>query len=118
MGCYVTPREDMQRGAYILADPHNGLRDGALLFPPGMAELARGAAMFLAVQGIALRLIQVENAALFLAQGAEYRDRLLAGFPAAVLGDAALAAKVGGKEVCGNSPKLLAGSIKKALFTR
>ena len=30
--CYVTPKEDMHKGAYIIADPHKGLRDGALLF--------------------------------------------------------------------------------------
>ena len=29
--CYVTPKEDMHKGAYIIADPHKGLRDGALL---------------------------------------------------------------------------------------
>ena len=27
--CYVTPKEDMHKGAYIIADPHKGLRDGA-----------------------------------------------------------------------------------------
>ena len=28
--CYITPKEDMHKGAYIIADPHKGLRDGAL----------------------------------------------------------------------------------------
>ena len=54
--CYVTPKEDMHKGAYIIADPHKGLRDGALLFDAAQEELARKAAMYLAVQGIALRL--------------------------------------------------------------
>ena len=53
--CYVTPKEDMHKGAYIIADPHKGLRDGALLFDAAQEELARKAAMYLAVQGIALR---------------------------------------------------------------
>ena len=49
--CYVTPKEDMHKGAYIIADPHKGLRDGALLFDAAQEELARKAAMYLAVQG-------------------------------------------------------------------
>ena len=39
--CYVTPKEDMHKGAYIIADPHKGLRDGALLFDAAQEELAR-----------------------------------------------------------------------------
>ena len=39
--CYITPKEDMHKGAYIIADPHKGLRDGALLFDAAQEELAR-----------------------------------------------------------------------------
>ena len=38
--CYFTPEEDMHKGAYIIADPHKGLRDGALLFDAAHEELA------------------------------------------------------------------------------
>ena len=75
--CYVTPKEDMHKGAYIIADPHKGLRDGALLFDAAQEELARKAAMYLAVQGIALRLIRVDDFERFMAQEQEYRNRLL-----------------------------------------
>ena len=80
--CYITPKEDMHKGAYIIADPHKGLRDGALLFDAAQEELARKAAMYLAVQGIALRLIRVDDFERFMAQEQEYRNRLLGGFPA------------------------------------
>ena len=83
--CYVTPKEDMHKGAYIIADPHKGLRDGALLFDAAQEELARKAAMYLAVQGIALRLIRVDDFERFMAQDQEYKNRLLGGFPAAVI---------------------------------
>ena len=41
--------------------------------------------MYLAVQGIALRLIRVDDFERFMAQEQEYRNRLLGGFPAAVI---------------------------------
>ena len=36
--CYITPKEDMHKGAYIIADPHKGLRDGALHFDAHVAK--------------------------------------------------------------------------------
>lgn len=114
--CYVTPKEDMHKGAYIIADPHKGLRDGALLFDAAHEELARKAAMYLAVQGIALRLIRVDDFEWFMAQEQEYRDRLLGGFPAAVIKNASWAEALGISAAQGGTPAELAGAAKEAIL--
>lgn len=114
--CYVTPKEDMHKGAYIIADPHKGLRDGALLFEAAHEELARKAAMYLAVQGIALRLIRVDDFEWFMAQEQEYRDRLLGGFPAAVIKNASWAEALGISAAQGGTPAELAGAAKEAIL--
>ena len=114
--CYVTPKEDMYKGAYIIADPHKGLRDGALLFDAAHEELARKAAMYLAVQGIALRLIRVDDFEWFMAQEQEYRDRLLGGFPAAVIKNASWAEALGISAAQGGTPAELAGAAKEAIL--
>ena len=114
--CYVTPKEDMHKGAYIIADPHKGLRDGALLFDAAQEELARKAAMYLAVQGIALRLIRVDNFDRFMAQGREYRERLLGGFPAAAVNSAAWAEALGINAARGETPAELASAVKEAIL--
>ena len=114
--CYVTPREDMHKGAYIIADPHKGLRDGALLFDAAQEELARKAAMYLAVQGIALRLIRVDDFELFMAQEQEYRDRLLEDFPAAVIKNVSWAKVLGINAARGGTPAELAGAVKEAIL--
>lgn len=114
--CYFTPEEDMHKGAYIIADPHKGLRDGALLFDAAHEELARKAAMYLAVQGIALRLIRVDDFERFMAQEQEYRDRLLGGFPAAVIKNASWAEALGINAARGGTPAELASAVKEAIL--
>ena len=114
--CYVTPKEDMHKGAYIIADPHKGLRDGALLFDAAHEELARKAAMYLAVQGIALRLIRVDDFERFMAQEQEYRDRLLEDFPAAVIKNVSWAKVLGINAARGETPAELAGAVKEAIL--
>lgn len=114
--CYVTPKEDMHKGAYIIADPHKGLRDGALLFDAAHEELARKAAMYLAVQGVALRLIRVDDFELFMAQEQEYRDRLLGGFPAAVIKNASWAEALGISAAQGGTPAELDSAVKEAIL--
>ena len=114
--CYFTPEEDMHKGAYIIADPHKGLRDGALLFDAAHEELARKAAMYLAVQGIAMRLIRVDDFEWFMAQEQEYRDRLLGGFPAAVIKNASWAEALGINAARGGTPAELAGAVKEAIL--
>ena len=113
--CYVTPKEDMHKGAYIIADPHKGLRDGALLFDAAQ-ELARKAAMYLAVQGIALRLIRVDDFERFMAQEQEYRNRLLGGFPAAVIKNVSWAEALGINAARGETPAELASAVKEAIL--
>ena len=113
--CYVTPKEDMHKGAYIIADPHKGLRDGALLFDAAQEELARKAAMYLAVQGIALRLIRVDDFERFMAQEQEYRNRLLGGFPAAVIKNVSWAEALGINAARGETPAGLAVSIRRII---
>lgn len=115
-GCYVTPREDTLRGAYIIADPHKGLRDGALLFDAAHEELAKKAAMYLAVQGIALRLIRVDDFERFIAQAPEYRERLLRGFPAAAVENASWAERLGISAARGKTPAELAGAVREAML--
>ena len=112
--CYVTPKEDMHKGAYIIADPHKGLRDGALLFDAAQEELARKAAMYLAVQGIALRLIRVDDFERFMAQEQEYRNRLLGGFPAAK--NVSWAEALGINAARGETPAELASAVKEAIL--
>ena len=114
--CYFTLEEDMHKGAYIIADPHKGLRDGALLFDAAHEELARKAAMYLAVQGIALRLIRVDDFERFMAQEQEYRDRLLGGFPAAVIKNVSWAEALGISAAQGGTPAELAGAVKEAIL--
>lgn len=113
--CYITPKEDMHKGAYIIADPHKGLRDGALLFDAAQ-ELARKAAMYLAVQGIALRLIRVDDFERFMAQEQEYRNRLLGGFPAAVIKNVSWAEALGINAARGETPAELASAVKEAIL--
>ena len=113
--CYVTPKEDMHKGAYIIADPHKGLRDGALLFDAAQEELARKAAMYLAVQGIALRLIRVDDFERFMAQEQEYRNRLLGG-PAAVIKNVSWAEALGINAARGETPAELASAVKEAIL--
>ena len=114
-GCYIPPAEDLHKGAYIIADPHKGLRDGALLFDAAQEELARKAAMYLAVQGIALRLIRVDDFERFMAQEQEYRNRLLEGFPAAAVNSAAWAEALGISAAQGETPAGLAVSIRRII---
>lgn len=114
--CYVTPKEDMHKGAYIIADPHRGLRDGALLFGAADEELAQKAAMYLAVQGIALRLIRVDDFERFMAQEQEYRNRLLGGFPAAVIKNVSWAEALGINAARGETPAELASAVKEAIL--
>ena len=116
--CYVTPKEDMHKGAYIIADPHKGLRDGALLFDAAQEELARKAAMYLAVQGIALRLIRVDDFERFMAQEQEYRNRLLGGFPAAVIKNVSWAEALGINAARGETPAELASTVKEAILLK
>ena len=110
--CYVTPKEDMHKGAYIIADPHKGLRDGALLFDAAQEELARKAAMYLAVQGIALRLIRVDDFERFMAQEQEYRNRLLGG----VIKNVSWAEALGINAARGETPAELASAVKEAIL--
>ena len=110
--CYVTPKEDMHKGAYIIADPHKGLRDGALLFAAAQEELARKAAMYLAV----LRLIRVDDFERFMAQDQEYKNRLLGGFPAAVIKNVSWAEALGINAARGETPAELASAIKEAIL--
>ncbi len=114
-GCYITPENDLHKGAYIISDPHKGLRDGALLFDAAYEELVKKAAMYLAVQGIALRLIRVEDFDRFMAQEREYRDRLLGGFPSAVVKNATWAEALGISAAQGDTPAALAVSIRRII---
>ncbi len=114
--CYTTPGEDLLKGAYIISDPHEGLRDGALLFDAADEALAQRAALYLAVQGVALRLIRIEDFGRFMAQGREYRDRLLGGFPSAVVKNAEWAEALGAAEARGEAPAELAAAIKAAIL--
>ena len=111
--CYVKPKEDMHKGAYIIADPHKGLRDGALLFDAAQEELARKAAMYLSVQGIALRLIRVDDFERFMAQE---QERGIGGFPAAVIKNVSWAEALGINAARGETPAELASAVKEAIL--
>ena len=115
-GCYIPPEDDLHKGAYIISDPHKGLRDGALLFDTAYEELAQKAAMYLAVQGIALRLIRVDDFERFMAQEQEYRDRLLGGSPSAVVKNASWAEALSISAAQGETPAALAGAVKEAML--
>lgn len=75
--CYSPSSQDIQRGAYLLLEPHRGLADCAIIFREEDAALIKKAALTLSVQGIAARLIAVRDYALFEQQSAEYRHMLL-----------------------------------------
>lgn len=75
--CHGPNPADMERGAYILLNPHKGFADCAVIFEEKDAELIKKAALILSVQGIAARLIAVRDFALFKKQDEEYRNKVL-----------------------------------------
>lgn len=75
--CYGPDPQDMQRGAYILLDPHKGFGDCAVIFDEKDTALIKKAVLILSVQGIAARLIAVKDFSLFAEQDENYRQRVL-----------------------------------------
>ena len=75
--CHGPNPADMERGAYLLLEPHKGLADCALIFHEKDAKPIQAAAFILSVQGIVSRLIAVRDFALFEQQDESYRSRVL-----------------------------------------
>lgn len=74
--CHSPSPADMQRGAYLLLEPHRGLADCAVIFSEEDSELMKKAALILSVQGIAARLIAVRDFSLLEKQNADYQHML------------------------------------------
>ena len=117
--CHGPDPADMQRGAYILLDPHKGFGDCAVIFDEKDAQLIKKAAMILSVQGIAARLIAVRDFALFTQQDEDYRNKVLrCDLPlyAAVSDGCMWAANLSAKRFAPQDAYSLANCIKSAIF--
>ena len=75
--CHGPNPADMERGAYLLLEPHKGLADCALIVDEKDSAMAQRAGLILSVQGIVPRLIAVRDFALFEQQDEEYRSMVL-----------------------------------------
>ena len=75
--CHGPDPADMERGAYLLLEPHKGLADCALIVDEKDSAMAQRAGLILSVQGIVPRLIAVRDFALFERQDEEYRSMVL-----------------------------------------
>ncbi len=75
--CHGPNPADMERGAYLLLEPHKGLADCALIVDEADSATAQRAGLILSVQGIVPRLIAVRDFALFEQQDEDYRNTVL-----------------------------------------
>jgi len=117
--CHGPNPADMQRGAYILLDPHKGFGDCAVIFDEKDSDLIKKTALILSVQGIAARLIAVRDFALFNEQDEAYRNKVLRhDLPliAAVSEACSWADAVGAKRFALRDANSLANCIKSAVF--
>lgn len=117
--CHGPNPADMQRGAYILLDPHKGFGDCAVIFDEKDSAIIKKAALILSVQGIAPRLIAVGDFALFNEQDQSYRQKVLRqDLPlfAAVSDDCPWAEKLSAKRFAPRDANFLANCIKSAIF--
>ena len=75
--CHGPDPMDMQKGAYLLLNPHKGYADCAVIHDEAMSDTFSRVALRLSVQGITVRLIAVSDFALFEQQDEAYRAKVL-----------------------------------------
>ncbi len=75
--CHGPNPADMERGAYLLLEPHKGLADCALIVDEKDSAMAQRTGLILSVQGIVPRLIAVRDFPLFEQQEHSYRSTVL-----------------------------------------
>lgn len=117
--CHGPNPLDLQRGAYILLDPHKGFGDCAVIFDEKDSAIIKKAALILSVQGIAPRLIAVDDFALFNEQDQSYRQKVLRqDLPlfAAVSDDCPWIEKIPAIRFPVQDANFLANCIKSAIF--
>lgn len=117
--CHSPSIADMQRGAYLLLEPHRGLADCAVVFSEEDSELIKKAALILSVQGIAARLISVRDFSLLEKQSTDYQHTLFrADLPlfAAVSEGCPWAKKLSASIIPPTDANYVAFCIKSALF--
>lgn len=117
--CHGPNPADMERGAYLLLEPHKGLADCALICNEADAELIERAALILSVQGIVARLIAVRDFALFESQDEQYRNKVLrVDLPlfAAVSEDCQWASALEAKRFLPEDANFIANCVKSAIF--
>lgn len=117
--CHGPSPADMERGAYLLLEPHKGLADCALIVEEKDSAMAQKTGLILSVQGIVPRLIAVRDFDLFEKQDEEYRSMVLRrGLTlfAAVSQDCPWAEKVNALRMLPQDAKVLANCIKSAIL--
>lgn len=114
--CHDINPADLVKGAYITLNPHHNLGDGTIFFSPDMKDICSKAAAILSVQGIVLRLVCVEDYALFISQDEEYRTRLTSCAPFFAPSDESWGQELGAKPLATKTAADMAQEIRQAFY--
>lgn len=73
----LVPDDAIERGAWIVSDPHDGEPDAVLIATGSEVHVALAAAELLAAEGLAVRVVSMPCVERFLEQPLDWRERVL-----------------------------------------